>query len=274
MHYITHQKGSPTTLEHNLIKKIEEFESLDINTILSTIDEVIELLNLGNARAAEKVNESWVVNTWVKQAILLGFRYRKTEKQTLGGFDKFGLLEHKNPKYRKVPGAIIREGVYIGSGAIIMPSYINIGAYVDENTLIDINAAVGSCAQIGKNCHISALTCIGGVLEPVAARPVIIENNCFIGAHCSILEGIIVEENCVIASGVTITSSTKIIDQKTGNIYHGRVPANSVVVPGSYQKDNLNISCAIIIKSVDSKTMQKTGINEILRTKHIESFFS
>jgi 2,3,4,5-tetrahydropyridine-2-carboxylate N-succinyltransferase len=174
-------------------------------------------------------------------------------------------FDYENPRYRRAPGAIVREGTYIGNGAIIMPSFINIGAYIGERTMIDINAAIGSCAQIGKACHIAALACIGGVLEPISARPVIIEDNCFIGAHSSILEGVIVRENSVIASGVTISASTKIIDRSDGEIYLGEIPKNSVVVSGSYRSNDVNISCAIIVKTVDSKTKQKSSINEILR---------
>ncbi|MDR2598320.1 MAG: 2,3,4,5-tetrahydropyridine-2,6-dicarboxylate N-succinyltransferase, partial [Holosporales bacterium] len=160
--------------------------------VSAVVDEIIKLLNSGNIKIAEKIDGSWIVHSWIKQAILLGFKYRPSKKQEFGGFDKFGILEfdYENPRYRRVPGAIIREGTYIGNDAVIMPSFINIGANIGERTMIDINAAVGSCAQIGNDCHISALACIGGVLEPISARPVIIEGNCFIGAHSSILEGV------------------------------------------------------------------------------------
>ncbi|MDR1289521.1 MAG: 2,3,4,5-tetrahydropyridine-2,6-dicarboxylate N-succinyltransferase [Holosporales bacterium] len=236
--------------------------------IHAVIDEVIRLLNSGDLKIAEKINGSWIVNSWIKQAILLGFKYRSSKKQEFGGFDKFGILEfdYENPRYRRAPGAIIREGTYIGDDSVIMPSFINIGSYIGERTMIDINAAIGSCAQIGKDCHISALACIGGVLEPVSARPVIIEDNCFIGAHSSILEGVIVGENSVIASGVTISASTKIIDRSSGKTYIGEIPRDSVVVSGSYQSNDLNVSCVIIVKTVDAKTKQKSSINEILRT--------
>ncbi|MDR1034900.1 MAG: 2,3,4,5-tetrahydropyridine-2,6-dicarboxylate N-succinyltransferase [Holosporales bacterium] len=245
----------------------ERTASLEGDNASFIIDEVIKLLNSGDIRVAEKVNGSWIVNSWIKQALLIGFKCRRAEKQEFGGFDKFGILDfdYNNPRYRKVPGAIIRDGTYIGDDAIIMPSFINIGAYVGERSMIDIHAAIGSCAQIGKNCHISALACIGGVLEPPSAKPVIIEDNCFIGAHSSILEGVIVGENSVIASGVTISSSTKIIDRMTGNNYIREVPKNSVIVSGSYRSNDLNISCAIIVKTVDFNTRQKSSINEILR---------
>ncbi|MDR1476154.1 MAG: 2,3,4,5-tetrahydropyridine-2,6-dicarboxylate N-succinyltransferase [Holosporales bacterium] len=251
-----------------LKEQIESASSLSASEILSTVDQIITLLNAGDIRVAEKVNGTWLVNSWIKEAILLGFSHRQSEKRDLDGFDKFGLLnfDYEAPMYRKVPGTIIREGSYIGPNTVIMPSFINIGVYVGEKTMIDINSAIGSCAQIGSNCHISAMTCIGGVLEPTSAMPVIIEDNCFIGAHSAILEGVIVGENSVIASGVIISASTKIIDRKTGKIYLGEIPKNSVVVPGSYQTSgNLNISCAVIIKMVDHRTRQKSSINEILR---------
>ncbi|MDR3030791.1 MAG: 2,3,4,5-tetrahydropyridine-2,6-dicarboxylate N-succinyltransferase [Holosporales bacterium] len=255
-----------------LQNKIESFfkdekSSLDEQEVIQIVDEVIKLLNTGQIRVSEKIDGYWIVNSWIKKAILLGFSFKKQIKQEFNSFDKFGLLnfDYDNPRYRKVPGAIIRDGVYIGNNAVIMPSYINIGAYVGNRTMIDINSVVGSCAQIGENCHISAMACIGGVLEPVVSNPVIIEDNCFIGAQSSVLEGVIVEENSVIASGVTITASTKIIDRETKEITTGVVKSGSVVVPGSYPKDGVNISCAVIIKKVDAKTKSKSSINEILR---------
>jgi 2,3,4,5-tetrahydropyridine-2-carboxylate N-succinyltransferase len=254
----------------SLKTKIETyFDQTDVNPqeALVIIDNVFELLNAGTIRVCEKTNDKWQVNTWIKKAILLAFRFKQSSKQDLDSFDKLGFLkyDYENPSYRKVPGAFIREGVHISKDAIIMPSYINIGAYIGSKTMIDINAAIGSCAQIGSNCHISALSCIGGVLEPVVANPVIIEDNCFIGVHSSILEGVIVEEGSVIASGVSISSSTKIIDRETGNIIKGFIPKGSVVVSGSYPSNGVNISCAVIVKKVDAQTRSKSGINELLR---------
>lgn len=230
------------------------------------IDEVLNGIKSGSIRPVEYLHGNYTVNTWVKKAILLAFRHYPCLEQESNSYDKFGLLKYNydNPKYRKVPGALIRDYVYIGENAIIMPSYINIGAYIGSNTMIDINATIGSCAQIGHNCHISANTCIGGVLEPIVAMPVIVEDNCFIGANSAVLEGIIVEHDSIISAGVTITSSTKIIDRETGEIYKGRIPSKSVVVPGSYQsKNNLNINCAVIIKKNDN--IDKINTNEILR---------
>ncbi len=250
--------------------KIEQAFENSIPYDRSYIDEVLELLNSGSIKIVEKLEDgSYKTNSWIKKAILLMFRHTKAHEQIFDSFDKIGLLKYdqNNPRYRKAPGSIIRNGVYIGNNAIIMPSYINIGSYIDDNTMIDINAAIGSCAQIGKNCHISALSCIGGVLEPAVANPVIIEDNCFIGAQSSILEGCIVEKNSIIASGVTISSSTKIIDRESGNISYGIIPEGSVVVPGSYpSKNNININCAVIIKKVDDKSRSKSSINEILRS--------
>lgn len=228
------------------------------------IKQVLELVRNGEIRVAEKNNETWIVNTWVKQAILLAFKHFPAKTQQKDGFDKFGLLAYTG-KYRKVPGAIIRDYVHISDNAVIMPSCINIGAYIGENTMIDMNAVIGSCAQIGSNCHISAMVCIGGVLEPAVARPTIIEDNCLIGAQSAILEGVIVEQNSVIAAGTIITSSTKIIERSTGKIIYGVVPAGAVVVPGSYQSLNCNINCPIIVKYISPEILATNNINEILR---------
>lgn len=232
------------------------------------IDKIFELLNAGEIRVAIKMDGRWIVNQWVKEAILLAFKLKRATQRDFDCYDKLGLLayDYDNPRYRKVPPSVIRDGVYIGNNAIIMPSYINVGAYVGHKTMIDINATIGSCAQIGDECHIAASAVIGGVLEPTSARPVIIEDRCFIGVHSSILEGVIVEENAVIASGVSISASTKIIDRETREISHGIVPAGSVVVPGSYpSKDGINIACAVVVKKIDTKTREKTAINMLLR---------
>ncbi|MDR1333217.1 MAG: 2,3,4,5-tetrahydropyridine-2,6-dicarboxylate N-succinyltransferase [Holosporales bacterium] len=241
---------------------------------LACIDEVFALLESGKIRVAVKSpggenanGGKWIVSQWIKKAILLAFKFRKSMKREFDSFDKLGLLEfdYEDPTYRKVPNAVIREGTYIGKNAVIMQSYINTGAYIGDGTMVDINAAIGSCAQIGSRCHIAAQACIGGVLEPVAANPVIIEDNCFIGVHSSVLEGVLVEEDAIIAPGVNLTASTKIIDRQTGEVFRGVVPSGAVVVPGSYPSNGLNIACGVIVKTVDSQTKSKTGINEILR---------
>ncbi|MBR1943995.1 MAG: 2,3,4,5-tetrahydropyridine-2,6-dicarboxylate N-succinyltransferase [Alphaproteobacteria bacterium] len=256
-----------------MINNIEEIKNninywYDNNVVpdLNLVDTVLNFIKSGAIRPVQFSNNKYVVNTWVKKAILLAFKYYPCREQYNNSYDKLGLLEYNynSPTYRKVPGALIRDYVYIGQNAIIMPSYINIGAYIGSNTMIDINATIGSCAQIGNNCHIAANACIGGVLEPVVAMPVVIENNCFIGANSAILEGVVVEHNSIISAGVTITSSTKIIDRETGETYKNLIPSKSVVVPGSYQsKNGLNINCAIIIKK--NENINKLNINQDLR---------
>jgi 2,3,4,5-tetrahydropyridine-2-carboxylate N-succinyltransferase len=240
--------------------------SVDINEINECLNQILTLLNKGQIRAAEKIGDRWQVNHWVKQAILLVFRFKNSILQPFDAFDKIGLLKYDlaDPRYRKIPPAAIRNGSYIGSNVVVMPSYINIGAYIDDGSTIDINAVVGSCAQIGKNCHIAAQSCIGGVLEPVSAVPVIIEDNCFIGVHSSVLEGVIVKEGSVIAPGVNITASTKIIDRESQKTWQGIIPTGAVIVPGTYNSNGVNIACGVLIKMVDQKTKTKTAINEIL----------
>ncbi|MDR1390791.1 MAG: 2,3,4,5-tetrahydropyridine-2,6-dicarboxylate N-succinyltransferase [Holosporales bacterium] len=253
-----------------LKRKIEKYfdeEVSDLADALRCIDEVFSLLNTGEIRVSEKIAKKWKVNTWIKKAILLGFKLREASEQDLDSFDKFGLLKYNyaNPRYRKVPFAIIRNGVYIGDNAVIMPSCINIGAYIGNDSMVDMNATIGSCAQIGERCHIAASSCIGGVLEPLIENPVIVEDNCFIGANSALLEGVIVEEGSVIAAGVSISASTRIIDRSTGNVSYGIVPLGSVVVSGSYPSNGINIACAVVVKKVDAKTMAKSSFNEILR---------
>ncbi|MDR3224199.1 MAG: 2,3,4,5-tetrahydropyridine-2,6-dicarboxylate N-succinyltransferase [Holosporales bacterium] len=256
-----------------LQRKIEKFfdcqaGEFDSDEAIGCIDEVFELLNTGEIRVTEKIGGTWIVNTWIKKAILLAFKLKRSRKLEFDSYDKIGLLkfDYDNPRYRKVPNSVIRDGVYIGNEAVVMPSYINVGAYIGDNTMIDINATIGSCAYVGKNCHISANSCIGGVLEPAVATPVIIEDNCFIGVHSSILEGVIVEANSVIAAGVNITASTKIIDRETGERFQGIVPEGSVVVPGCYQSNDLGIACGVIIKKSDHLTRSKSNINIQLRS--------
>ena len=219
---------------------------------------IIKQLNCGEIRC---INDDYTVNNSVKKAIILIFRHFEATKQEFDSFDKIGLLAYKNG-YRKVPGAFIRDGVYIGKNCVIMPSFINIGSYIGDGTMIDINATIGSCSQIGKDCHISAGSCIGGVLEPAVARPVIIEDNCLIGANSAILEGVIVKKGSIVAPGTVLSNGIKIIDRETGNIVvTNEIPENSLVVPGSYKSGNVNINCAVIAK----KTQYNSQLNDELR---------
>ncbi|MDN5248308.1 MAG: 2,3,4,5-tetrahydropyridine-2,6-dicarboxylate N-succinyltransferase [Wolbachia endosymbiont of Tyrophagus putrescentiae] len=238
------------------------------------IEEVMKLLDRGKVRAAEKTpNGQWIINEWVKQAILLYFLTSKSKILGNGWFDKidnkfFDWDEKKfcDSKIRTVPGCYIRKSAYIGKNVILMPSFVNVGAYVDSGTMVDTWSTIGSCAQIGKNCHVSGGVGIGGVLEPLQSLPVIIEDNCFIGARSEIAEGVIIREGSVLGTGVFITASTKIVDRETGKIFFGEVPPYSVVVPGSIQSEgNISTHCAVIVKKVDEKTRSKIPINEILR---------
>ena len=240
---------------------------------------VIEGLNNGSLRVSTRVSVgNWVVHQWVKKAVLLSFKLQDNEVMPAGGFTQFyDKVPSKFANYtaedfaaggfRVVPPAIARRGSYIGKNVVLMPSYVNIGAYVDEGTMVDTWATVGSCAQIGKNVHLSGGVGIGGVLEPVQAGPVIIEDNCFIGARSEVVEGVIIEENSVLSMGVYIGQSTKIYDRETGEVHYGRVPAGSVVVPGSIpSKDGkYSLYAAIIVKKVDAQTRAKTAINDLLR---------
>ncbi len=241
------------------------------------IIQAIEMLDSGTARVAEKRGDDWVVNEWLKKAVLLYFRI--TDNDFIkGGFtnyyDKvpskyadYSSREFQESGVRVVPPASVRKGAYVASSTVLMPSYINIGAYVDTGTMVDTWATVGSCSQIGKNVHLSGGVGIGGVLEPLQAAPTIIEDNCFIGARSEIVEGVIVEKGSVISMGVFISQSTKIFDRETGEVSYGRIPAGSVVVSGNLpSKDGTySLYCAVIVKKVDEKTLSKTGINELLR---------
>ena len=237
-----------------------------------SIREVIRQLDLGELRVAEPTENGWKVNEWVKKAVVMYFPIQKMETIEVGPFefhDKMPLKKNYAEKgVRVVPHAVAREGAFIASGVILMPSYVNIGAYVDSGTMVDTWATVGSCAQIGKNVHLSGGVGIGGVLEPLQANPTIIEDNCFIGARSEVVEGVIVEEGSVISMGVYIGQSTRIYDRETGEIHYGRVPAGSVVVSGNLpSKDGkYSLYCAVIVKKVDAKTRGKVGINELLRT--------
>ncbi len=241
------------------------------------IQETLNGLDAGQLRVAEKENGQWVVHQWLKKAVLLSFLiedsrvmgqapmqfYDKVELK----FANHTLQDFAQGGFRAVPGAIARRGAYIAPGVVLMPSYVNIGAFVDEGTMIDTWATVGSCAQIGKNVHLSGGVGIGGVLEPLQGTPTIIEDNCFIGARSEVVEGVIVEENSVLAMGVFLSQSTRIYDRATGNITYGRVPAGSVVVPGSLPSSDgtHSLACAVIVKRVDAQTRAKTSINELLR---------
>lgn len=246
-------------------------------SLRESLHTVLDLLESGQLRAASPQTGKWQVHTWVKQAILLYFQlYENTLIE--GGFthfyDKVPLQfqkhtarDFKNKACRIVPPACLRRGAYLGPKTVLMPSYTNIGAYIDEGTLIDTWATVGSCAQIGKNVHISGGVGIGGVLEPLQAHPTIVEDHCFIGARSEIVEGVIIEQGAVIAMGVFIGQSTPIYDRETDIIHYGRVPAYSVVVPGTLPAKNQKyaLSCAVIVKKVDEKTRSKTSVNELLR---------
>ncbi len=245
--------------------------------IRSAVEEAINMLDAGTARVAEKTTGEWVVNQWLKKAVLLSFRINENRVIEGGNTRYYDKVEAKFSTHspedfvkggvRVVPNAVARHGSYIAPGAVLMPSFVNIGGYVDNGTMVDTWASVGSCAQIGKNVHLSGGVGIGGVLEPLQAGPTIIEDNCFIGARSEIVEGVVVEEGAVISMGVYIGQSTKIFNRMTGEIIYGRVPTGSVVVPGNLpSKDGTySLYCAVIIKQVDERTRSKTGLNELLR---------
>lgn len=248
------------------------------------VETALNKLDSGELRIAEKVDGNWTVNQWLKKAVLLGFRLQDM-RVISGGADNGGWYDKVDSKFkgwseedfanagfRAVPDCVVRKSAHIAKGVVLMPSFVNLGAFVDEGTMIDTWSTVGSCAQIGKNCHISGGVGIGGVLEPLQAEPVIIEDNVFIGARSEVAEGVIIEEGAVISMGVFLGASTKIVDRTTGEVFQGRVPAYSVVVPGTLPGKPLpngepgpNLACAVIVKRVDAKTRSKTGINELLR---------
>jgi 2,3,4,5-tetrahydropyridine-2,6-dicarboxylate N-succinyltransferase len=239
------------------------------------VEEAIAGLDSGRLRVAGKVGGQWITHQWLKKAVLLSFRLEDNRVIDGGAtryYDKVGSkfgssFDFAASGFRVVPPAMARRGAYIAKNAVLMPSYVNIGAYVDEGTMVDTWATVGSCAQIGKNVHLSGGVGIGGVLEPVQANPVIIEDNCFIGARSEVVEGVIVEENSVLSMGVFIGQSTKIFDRTTGQVLYGRVPAGSVVVSGTLPSPDgkYALYCAVIVKKVDAKTRAKTSLNELLR---------
>ncbi len=243
------------------------------------IEAALELLDSGKARVAEPGANGWVVNQWLKQAVLLSFRIHQNVLQGGAGgapvFDKVAVkfagwdeARFAVAGMRAVPGAIVRRSAFIAPGVVLMPSFVNVGAYVGENTMIDTWSTVGSCAQVGRNCHISGGVGIGGVLEPLQANPVIIEDDCFIGARSEVAEGVIVGQGAVLSMGVFLGASTKIVDRETGEVFYGKVPPYSVVVPGALPGKTVSapsLSCAVIVKRVDAQTRSKTSINELLR---------
>ncbi|MDR2781229.1 MAG: 2,3,4,5-tetrahydropyridine-2,6-dicarboxylate N-succinyltransferase [Holosporaceae bacterium] len=239
---------------------------------ISCVYEAMDKLDSGELQVAGKVNGAWQVNNYLRKAILLYFKYTKAQV-VAGCFDKVPLKTRNwtesdfvSAGFRAVPGSIIRYSAYIAKSVVVMPAFVNVGAFIDEGTMIDTNSLVGSCARIGKKCHVSDGVTIGGVLEPPKAMPVIIEDNCFIGAKSAVLEGIIVEEGSVLAAGTILSESTRIIDRETGEVMYGRIPSRSVVVPGTYSSSNgVSIYCAVIVKRVNEQTRQKTSINELLR---------
>ena len=252
--------------------------------VRDAVNAALSALDSGEARVAEKIGGEWVVNQWLKKAVLLSFVLNDMAAIAGGPgdanwwdkvpskFNGWDAAQFRAAGFRAVPGAIVRHAAYIAPSVVLMPSFVNIGAYVDSGTMVDTWATVGSCAQIGKNCHVSGGAGIGGVLEPLQAEPVIVEDNCFIGARSEVVEGVIVEEGAVLGMGVFIGASTKIVDRATGEIITGRVPAYSVVVAGSMAggtpsdgTPRPNLYCAVIIKRVDERTRSKTSINDLLR---------
>ena len=245
--------------------------------IVDAVNRAIALLDTGTARVAEKIDGRWQVNEWLKKAVLLSFRLfdnRPFEAGYTQFYDKVPLKyssyepdQFKADGVRIVPPAVVRRGAYVARNAVLMPSYVNIGAYVGEGTMVDTWATVGSCAQIGRNVHLSGGVGIGGVLEPLQASPTIIEDHCFIGARSEVVEGVVVEEGAVLSMGVFIGQSTRIYDRERDEVSYGRVPAGAVVVPGSLPAANgkYSLNCAVIVKRVDAQTRSKVGINELLR---------
>ena len=275
------------SLEQTINNAWENRDSLSVATtgeVRDAVEDTLNGLDQGTLRVAEKHGDEWVVNQWLKKAVLLSFSLNPMRTMS-GGPDgshwwdkvpaKFAGWDDQrfqDAGFRAAPTAYVRHSAYIAPNVVLMPSYVNLGAYVDSGTMIDTWATVGSCAQIGKDCHISGGAGIGGVLEPLQANPVIVEDNCFIGARSEVVEGVIVETGAVLSMGVFIGASTKIIDRRTGEIHVGKVPAYSVVVPGSLPQGNYengsprpNLYCAVIIKTVDEQTRSKTSINELLR---------
>jgi 2,3,4,5-tetrahydropyridine-2-carboxylate N-succinyltransferase len=251
--------------------------------VRDAVDAALSLLDSGERRVAEKIGGTWIVNQWLKKAVLLSFRLNDNAvipgpggtnwfDKVPSKFEGWGKNRFREAGFRAVPGSIVRAGAHIGRNVVLMPSFVNIGASVGDGSMVDGWATVGSCAQIGKNVHLSGGVGIGGVLEPLQAGPVIIEDNCFIGARSEVVEGVIVEEGAVLGMGVFISSTSKVVDRATGEVFVGRVPAYSVVVPGAMPGKPLpdgspgpSLGCAVIVKRVDARTRAKTAINELLR---------
>ena len=252
--------------------------------VRDAVDAALERLDRGELRVAENAGDGWVVHQWLKKAVLLSFRLN--DMTAIAGapggaswwdkvpskFAGWGEARFREAGFRAVPGSVVRRSAYVAPGVVLMPCFLNLGCYVDRGTMIDTWATVGSCAQVGRNCHISGGTGIGGVLEPLQANPVIIEDDCFIGARAEVAEGVIVERGAVISMGVYLGASTRIVDRETGEVFRGRVPAYSVVVPGTLPGKALpdgspgpGLYCAVIVKRVDAQTRAKTSINELLR---------
>jgi 2,3,4,5-tetrahydropyridine-2-carboxylate N-succinyltransferase len=269
------------TLQHTIETAFDDRATISPSNVdravRRAIEETIEGLDCGRLRVAEKRDGEWIVHQWIKKAVLLSFRVEDNRVMEAGGtryFDKVPLkfagydaARFVEAGFRAVPPATVRRGAYIGRNVVLMPSYTNIGAYVDEGTMVDTWATVGSCAQIGRNVHLSGGVGIGGVLEPLQANPTIIEDNCFIGARSEVVEGVIVGEGAVLAMGVFISASTRIFNRETGEVSYGRVPPGAVVVPGSLPSPDgrYGLACAVIVKQVDAATRAKTSINELLR---------
>jgi 2,3,4,5-tetrahydropyridine-2,6-dicarboxylate N-succinyltransferase len=276
--------------QHTLQLQIEELwerrealSSASGGAARQSVEAALDALDSGAVRVAEPTPGGWQVNQWLKKAVLLSFRLMDSAPMEGAGgapvFDKvplkfagWGVNRFRDAGFRAVPGAVVRRSAYIAPGAVLMPSFVNVGAFVGRNTMVDTWATVGSCAQIGANCHLSGGVGIGGVLEPLQANPVIIEDDCFVGARSEVAEGVVVERGSVLSMGVFIGASTKVVDRVTGDIHVGRVPAYSVVVPGSLPGRMLpdgspgpSLYCAVIVKTVDEQTRAKTSINELLR---------
>jgi 2,3,4,5-tetrahydropyridine-2-carboxylate N-succinyltransferase len=278
---------SQTDLERTIDEAWEDRGKIDAGTkgaVREAVEQALGLLDAGEARVAEKAGGDWRVNQWLKKAVLLSFRLNDMGiiEGGPGGavwwdkvpskFEGWGENRFRAAGFRAVPGAIVRRGAYVAPNVVLMPSFVNLGAYVGEGTMVDTWATVGSCAQIGKHCHLSGGVGIGGVLEPLQANPTIIEDNCFVGARSEVVEGVVVGEGSVLSMGVFISASTKIVDRETGETFSGRVPPYSVVVPGSLPGKPLpdgspgpSLYCAVIVKRVDAQTRAKTSINELLR---------
>ena len=262
-------------------ENINDINSNSANNIIKAIESTIDDIDNGSIRVAEKINEEWITNQWIKKAILLYFRINnmKLISGSPGNSNWWDKIDSKfkdwdeenftEAGFRAVPGSIVRKGSFVAKGSVLMPSFINIGAYVGSGTMVDTWATIGSCAQIGSDCHISGGAGIGGVLEPLQANPVIIEDNCFIGARSEVAEGVIIREGSVLSMGVYLSSSTPIVNRETGEVIRGEVPPYSVIIPGTFSPNNdsskPSLYCAIIVKTVDERTRSKTSINELLR---------